>query len=695
MPDYTGSIGLDISEFEQGISELADEIPQLESELRQLNAQIAILERTGKSSGAEYQRLTRVQKELGIVLEGSKKQMAAFTGALDQVPAKSTNILQSFSKLRATIGLVFSGVALGGVIAFGKSLLNFGKEISETAIKAGVLPEALQRIQAALSDKLSADDTSSALHTLNALMKETKSGSAEAESKLAQLGITFDDIKNKSPDEVLRKLADYVKNSTDKTEALRAVTNAFGDDLGAKLIPALEKGSDEIKRLGDEAKVAADSQIEAANAGARAIDRWGTAIKQNVLSSIGWWDAWSKKFGADLGETQAGKVIMPKGIPLAQAPTSSPDAAQRSSPSPQKNQTSATAGAASKKQEASTASALKSELDLLSAQQEIAQKIVPEYQKQSELLDAQKKHLQDQLSILDESRTLEREKIRLAIDQNDEAKRALGYASRLRDAQIALNVAQSSKGRGYYEEQRIKLEELAKLAKEYEVANDQRQKDAMASINAEQRAKTWSIIESAEAHEDELSALNLQNLEIEAQQKGLLGLVTQVQVIEKYQQSIVAAIRSQNYEAANLLLKQQALSQKQANAAEHDITPRQRIAARRAARDLERKNRQQIARDMEMERRASGDYSSESNRQAAPIDPFEDSGVRNHLTRPTGKTGENRGAKGIRIKESQDKSEQLRIAKEREAKAASNSSDKYDQAITAILNIASEVTGGK
>lgn len=699
MPDYTGSLGLDISEFEQAISELADEIPHLESELRQLNAQIAILERSGKSSGAEYQRLTRVQKELGTVLEGSKKQMAAFTGELDQVPAKSTNILQSLSKLRANIGLIFSGVALGGVIALTKSLLNFGKEIKDTATTAGVLPEALQRIQSALSDKLSADDTSSALHTLNALMKETKAGGVEAESKLAQLGITFDDIKSKSPDEVLRKLADYVKNSADKTEALRAVTNAFGDDLGAKLIPALVRGGAAIEEAMKRASAAGDELVDAAAEGGRALDQWGRDFKTFGLTAVSWLDKVAKKIQSTViaaDQTQIREGFFKGAVAYAEDDPNNPkNRSNKTNNAPSARRAKPYKPEQPQGSQKDSISALKSELDLLSAQQEIARKIAPEYQKQAELLDAQKKHLEDQLSILDKSRVPEREKIKLAIDQNDEAQRALGFASRLRDAQISLNQAQAGKGRGFYEEQRIRLAELSKLAKEYRVAEAQNQKEVMASINAEQRAKTWSIIESQEAHDDELDTLSLQTKEMESQQKGLLGLVTQVQVIEKYQQSIVMALRNQNAESFALISKQRSLSQKQANAEEHDITPRQRIEARRAARDLERKNRQQIARDAEMGRRASGNYSEKSNREAAPINPFETSVVYDHLTRPTGKTGENRGAKGIRINESQDKSEQLRIAKEREAKAASNSSDKYDQAITAILNIASEVTGGR
>ena len=292
----TGEISLDISKFEGPLADAIADLARLGERAKQETAVLALMERQfrtlGQASGITAKDIRRQMGEveqLGIKHAKTKKEIEAYNAAMGKSEATQKGLIPTLSKLRTNIGLIFSGVAVGAVVSFGKSLLEFGTRLADTSKIAGVLPEKLQRVQAALASKLSADDTASALTSLNRVMNEARTGSADAEEKLAQLGVTFEDLTNKSPDEVILQLADHVKNAVDPVEELRRVSAVFGDDMAAKLIPALRDGGAAIKELGDKATVASDGMVALADSGSKALARLGTSVKQHALGIVGAW----------------------------------------------------------------------------------------------------------------------------------------------------------------------------------------------------------------------------------------------------------------------------------------------------------------------------------------------------------------------------------------------------------------------
>jgi hypothetical protein len=606
MADYTGSIGLDISEFEEGISELMEEIPQLEAELKQLNAQMAILERTGKTTGSSWESMKRQQEDLNGILSASKKQLSDFNAVVGDGEKKTLDIskgISTFGKSLAALGL---SLTVAGLVSFGKSLLNFSKEVKDASLATGVLPENLQRIQAALSGMVSADDTTSALHAINAELRAAKAGSADAEYRLKQLGITFDDIRSKSPDEVLKKIADYVKNAKDPVEALRAVTNMFGDDLGAKLIPALKQGGDAIGEMAGRAKVASDEQIDAAAKGQKALERWGNAFKQFSLSAISELDKLNNRL-ADMITNESMKSIREgffKGA-VAYEENDPRNPRNRDKPNPANYKGGRRVqgkGGSQEEERPSQVSALSIESELLKAQSEIARKMIPEYEKQAQLLEVQRKSLEGKLSILDKSRTAEREQLELQISQNFQAQKSLELAAASREVQIELNKVGAEMEVGYEARRKMNLAEINALNKQYEIASRINDQAAMAAILDQKRKAFLNQLSDDRAFKDANRALKNQTLEIEAQSKGMLTLAKTYETIEKFQQQILQAHRDQNTEAAALLLKQQKLAQQAGMAAQARVTPSERNEARNAARAERRDAKKQQRREDEAQK---------------------------------------------------------------------------------------------
>lgn len=697
MPEEIGKIGLDITDFQDGLADLAVLIPEVEQELKQLNAQLALMETQGKRGGKEYKILSDRIKEQGIYLAETKKQFSAFNAVIgDEAPKKTKTFVQSLSTLRSNIGLIFSGVALGGLAAGIKSLLDFGKQIKDTSLIADVLPSKLQGIQAAFADKLSIDDTNAALKILNQTMKGALTDTTgELQSKLSQLGISFEDIKDKSPDEVLLKIADYVKAAVDPVEALRVVTNLFGDELGAKLIPKLKEGGDAIDKFAKESAKASDGQIDVLNKWSKSWDSFGNSVKRNVLSAMGWIDEFTSRAGRDIGRANASKILINgKEVPLSEMPKGKP----RGNPTVvgvpsemPKGGTEATIPAAKEK------GGLDYKTEAMREQQGLAYASIADYQKEKELLESQAREIDGMLKLLEGQENLEVESLRTQKAKNFELQYAWELTKKLRDSQIELDNAKAAKGRGFDEEQKVRLKEIQNISKQIRVADEQGQDDKVAALRAEHRDALLAYKEAKEAHADELMALRAQTTEMDAQQKGLLNIASQAAATATHQQAILAALRSQNTEAAALLIKQQAIANQASLAAQNRISPKDRIAARTAAREERRDAAKQIRREDAAQ--AAFDRGARPGVGSPMSQLIESRKIRKQAEKEQlgaaldGSFGFefNRPSDGIKVNSPKDKAAEARMNQARAQSA--KSSNPIDRIATALDSIKNEIIG--
>lgn len=507
---------------------------------------------------------------IGLDITEFERSWREMLTRMEALPPRAARANRAIVALRGAFSALGVSLGLAGLVAAGKSILNFARETSDAAKEIGVLPEQLQRIQAALSKDLGAQDTASALKTLGKTMREAKNGSVEAASQLKRLGVSFDDIQNKTPDEVILKLADHVKDSVDPVEALRDVTNLLGDDLATKLTPALMAGGDAIKDLGDKASVASNQMLESAAQGQRAIERFGAYLKQTSLESAAWWD---RLFNGNKGSTVA---KTPHQIAVENRGKS---------------------GATS----ATNSDQLAAEEKHLDALKEIANELAPEYVKQAEKLVAE----YDLLSVkLDAARGIDVEKLRLQIYQNLEAQRALKFAEQLRQSDIALSESKA-RGLSYEIKQAEAAARIQDIDNQIAVAQVQGDAQKVAALKAQRREEGINAMEVRVAHNDELTVMRLQTQQAEAQFKGMQGVAEQAAIVAKFDKEIADQLRAGNQEAAEMLQRQKDIAMAQEMAREHDVTGTQRHDARRDARIVQRKARQQGQREDAIRRDAA------------------------------------------------------------------------------------------
>ena len=97
-------------------------------------------------------------------------------------------------------------------------------------------------------------DVADVLGTITDRAQDALDGMQSYIEDFGLVGIAVDDLRGKKPAELLDLFADSVAGAEDQNKALTATVRILGDDLGAKLMPMLQLGSDGMSAMGDEAE---------------------------------------------------------------------------------------------------------------------------------------------------------------------------------------------------------------------------------------------------------------------------------------------------------------------------------------------------------------------------------------------------------------------------------------------------------
>lgn len=189
-------------------------------------------------------------KDIDASFAGLGKGVAGIGGALGGI--------------RGAIAAVAGGAGLTLLV---KNSLDAADAIADTSQRLQIGTRELQRFQyAAKLNALDAETLETAITKLNAQIGEGK-------------------LKYSNAAEGLYSIADAVKNAKDETQRTAIVNDAFGNKLGAKLIPLLSNGADGLRNMGDEAEklgvVLSDKTIKGASDFNDTLDMIGTTIARN------------------------------------------------------------------------------------------------------------------------------------------------------------------------------------------------------------------------------------------------------------------------------------------------------------------------------------------------------------------------------------------------------------------------------
>lgn len=144
-------------------------------------------------------------------------------------------------------------VAVGGLVAVTNQTAEYADEIDKLSERTGINREELQRWKYAASQSgADIDKLETGVKKLSDVMDDAMKGNEKAVESFAALGISIDDLKNKSQEEIFSE----VMNSLADMEQ-GAQRNALGNDLLGKsyteMLPLLNAGSDGMQELKDRA----------------------------------------------------------------------------------------------------------------------------------------------------------------------------------------------------------------------------------------------------------------------------------------------------------------------------------------------------------------------------------------------------------------------------------------------------------
>jgi hypothetical protein len=148
----------------------------------------------------------------------TSKALKASTASVAGLDARLKTLQGTVAKVGAVFGIAFGAREL---VEFIKSGIEAGSVIGEMAAKLGITTTAYQELTfVADQTGASQDDVNAAFKGMVKVIGEAADGSKQAQDHLAALGVTFDTIKGKSPDQIFELILDSLSKIHDPLQRI-------------------------------------------------------------------------------------------------------------------------------------------------------------------------------------------------------------------------------------------------------------------------------------------------------------------------------------------------------------------------------------------------------------------------------------------------------------------------------------------
>ncbi|MDN5863064.1 MAG: hypothetical protein L0H19_06420, partial [Salinisphaera sp.] len=146
--------------------------------------------------------------------------------------------------------LALGGVLVGGALIQG--IANIATQLQSMRRQAQAFSlsvEAVQELQFAFRQYgAESKDIFDVLGQISDYALSALDGTESFVGLFSRIGISLEKLRGAQPVEILRMVADGLQNTTDSTARLASASTLLGDDLAAKFLPLLVKGSEEFDR---------------------------------------------------------------------------------------------------------------------------------------------------------------------------------------------------------------------------------------------------------------------------------------------------------------------------------------------------------------------------------------------------------------------------------------------------------------
>src|SRR4051812_29392064 len=180
-------------------------------------------------------------------------------GAIDKTAAVLKRVAAKFKSVGDAINSIgIKTLAAGGTltapfIAATKIFADMGDEINKASQRTGIAVEELSALKyAADQSGSSLGDLEVSLKKMSVLITNAREGQKQAIETLSKLGLTFDDLKDRTPDVQFKVIADNLAKVTGATTKASLAIDVFGKS-GTQLLPLLADGEKGLQSREDRA----------------------------------------------------------------------------------------------------------------------------------------------------------------------------------------------------------------------------------------------------------------------------------------------------------------------------------------------------------------------------------------------------------------------------------------------------------
>lgn len=171
---------------------------------------------------------------------------AQFQNELGRAGDASKVFKSTVNRAMAAVGVSFGAAQ---VVAYGKSIIDLGGEITDLASQANMVPRTFQVISAyAAESGVTMQEVAKASENLRSKLQDAATDGANPLNKaLKDLGLTAVGLQALKQEEIWETVARAQKGATDQQAAMNAVSELFGAKIGPKLrqtLDALSQGFD-------------------------------------------------------------------------------------------------------------------------------------------------------------------------------------------------------------------------------------------------------------------------------------------------------------------------------------------------------------------------------------------------------------------------------------------------------------------
>lgn len=196
--------------------------------------------------------------ELSANTASFQRDMGKAVGILNSSSAKMNGVLagmeRRWNRLNKVAGIAITAIATKLAVDGVKNALNFADAIKNSADASGLGAAAYQEFRFAISqsggDVAIADR---ALLKFNNTLGDAAKGSFTAQKALADIGISVDDLRSKSVEELFVKASDNLSKFTSESLRNSAVADVFGEKQ-TKIAQALALSGGEMAKLREQAR---------------------------------------------------------------------------------------------------------------------------------------------------------------------------------------------------------------------------------------------------------------------------------------------------------------------------------------------------------------------------------------------------------------------------------------------------------